>query len=143
MPSSIRLVRVDGAKWASRLDELHRICLPGDDLYDTLKGHWWVAFEGPQAVAFAGYSPVSREPGYAYLCRSGVIPSHRGRGIQKRLIKVRVRHARAAGYRCLISATYFNPPSANSLIACGFRMYDPHTPWLDTGACYWRLPLSQ
>ena len=53
------------------------------------------------------------------LCRSGVIKSFRGKGIQKKLIRSRERFSRTLGWKWLITDTTDNPPSSNSLISCG------------------------
>jgi GNAT superfamily N-acetyltransferase len=69
------------------------------------------------------------------------LPSHRGQGVQKRLIRARIRQARALGWNWLITDTYLNPASANSLIATGFKMYEPSQPWGAKQTLYWRLKL--
>jgi GNAT superfamily N-acetyltransferase len=76
-------------------------------------------------------------PGTGYLCRAGVLESHRGRGLQKRLIRVRERKARKLGWTHVVTDTYENPASANSLIKCGFRSYLPRNPWGAKGVAYW------
>ncbi len=76
-----------------------------------------------------------------YLCRSGVVPEHRGKGLQKRLIRVRETYARNMAMNWVISDTTCNPPSANSLIACGFKLYEPAQPWGNRSTIYWRKRL--
>jgi hypothetical protein len=41
----------------------------------------------------------------------------------------------------LVTDTHDNPASANSLIARGFKLFDPTKPWGATGTLYWRLKL--
>ena len=41
----------------------------------------------------------------------------------------------------LVSSTIENCVSANHLIECGFRLFDPITPWEHDGALYWRKEL--
>lgn len=139
----IRIVRADtdDDATAALLKYLQLACLPGDTP-TTLDGHWWIAYDGTRPVAFCGLRGVG-DPVYAgYLCRAGVIPEYRGRGIQKRLIRVRERKAKALGWPEVISDTNLNPASANSLIACGFRTYTPEEPWGFETATYWRKPLT-
>jgi hypothetical protein len=62
-------------------------------------------------------------------------------GLQKRLIRVRERMARELGWAWLITDTFQNPPSANSLISCGFKNFAPTKPWGFAGANYWRKKL--
>lgn len=120
------------------LRRLQRLCLPGDTVYPTSEGTWWIAYHDGQVAGFAGLVPSSRWLETGYLCRAGVLPEHRGRGLQKKLIKVRIAHARRLGWRWLLTDTRQNPPSANSLIACGFKMYDPAHPWGFKDSVYWR-----
>jgi GNAT superfamily N-acetyltransferase len=77
-----------------------------------------------------------------YLCRSGVIPKARGKGLQRKLISVRLRFARARCMTWAISDTFHNPASANNLIRCGFSMYEPSQPWGAKGTLYWRRRLN-
>lgn len=93
-------------------------------------------------AGFAGLAPSSRWADTGYLCRAAVLPDYRGRGLQKRLIRVRIAKARRLGWRWLVTDTRQNPASANSLIDCGFRMFEPSEPWSFSDACYWRLKLT-
>jgi L-amino acid N-acyltransferase YncA len=70
-----------------------------------------------------------------------VLPAHRGQGIQKRLIRVRLRQARALGWNWVVTDTHDNPASSNSLIARGFKLFDPSKPWGADKTLYWRLKL--
>lgn len=117
-------------------------CLPDDEQLDPHKGHWWVVTTGGQGVAFAGLLPVPSWPGTGYLCRAGVTRSHRGHGLQRRMIAARIAKAKSLGMERVITTTYDNPQSSNNIIAAGFRMYQPQTPWGATGTCYWVLSLN-
>lgn len=139
----IRLRRVKPAgKWASLLDYLQLECLPEDALCEYKAGDlWWIAFNGDQPVGFAGIRPLENV-GLWYLCRAGVIPSARGQGLQKRLIRVRLAGAKAAGGVLAISDTEKgNCASSNSLIAAGFRTYTPQYQWALPTSIYWRKTL--
>jgi GNAT superfamily N-acetyltransferase len=123
------------------LRRLHEICLPHDELPDFTRGEWWIAARSGEAVAFAGMVPSAQWLETAYLVRAGVVPDHRGQGLQKRLIRVRLARARAHGWRWAITYTWNNPPSANALIACGFKSYQPRDPWASETVNYWRREL--
>lgn len=139
----MKIQRVDGVRHAEVLRELQRAALPEDKPVPTRStGWWWLAFDGDTPVAFAGLAPSSQWQDTGYLCRAGVLESHRGKGLQKRLIQVRAAHARRLGWQWLVTDTRRNPASANSLIACGFRMYEPSNPWSFRDAVYWRLRLA-
>ena len=76
-----------------------------------------------------------------YLCRAGVIPAARGHGLQKKMIRVRLQKAKKLGYKWAVTDTYENPPSANSLISAGFKMFTPSDAWAGEGAIHWRRAL--
>ncbi len=92
-------------------------------------GAWWIARAGREVAAYAAVYAAGKTPNAGYLARCGVLPRFRGHGLQKRLIRLRIRHARAQGWDALVTDTFNdNYASANSLIACGFRLYKPEFP---------------
>ena len=124
------------------LAKLQKQCLPYDDPYNTTSGYWWLAYsEAGVPVAFGGLVPSMRWADCGYLCRAGVLSSHRGQGLQKKIIRTRIRQAKKLGWKWLITDTYDNPPSANSLINAGFKLFTPTKPWGVEGTLYWRLKL--
>jgi GNAT superfamily N-acetyltransferase len=143
----IRVKRVDPAKpaTAALLQWLQLEVLPQDVPMEPGDGVWWVAYDGPSPIAFASLKVSELYPeGWAYLSRAGVLPPYRGRGLQKRLIRAREAFARRSGLTTLITdTTCSNAPSSNSLIACGFRLYQPARPWGLPSANYWIKRLTR
>lgn len=133
----MRIREVNGAVWTPTLLELHRETLPADSPCDFGLGWWWIAFDGDRPVAFAGMTPVKSWAHTVYLKRAGVLESHRGKHLQRRLIQSRINKARKLGMVRVITDTFLNPPSANNLIACGFRQYEPENGWSFPHAAYW------
>lgn len=125
-----------------RLLNLQKICLPNDSIYDTNFGSWWIACQDGCDIGFAGLVRSVRWSDCGYLCRAGVVPGYRGRGLQKKFIRVRIRQAKTFGWKWLVTDTRFNPASANNLISCGFKMFDPTDPWGCKHTLYWRKALS-
>lgn len=123
------------------LIELHKSCLPSDYYPNFMSAIWWIAFENKKPVAFCGLSAVSSWKNAGYLCRAGVIDAYKGRGIQRKLIRIREKKARKLGYEWLISDTTNNNPSANNLISCGYKLYQPETKWAYPNSLYWRKKL--
>jgi GNAT superfamily N-acetyltransferase len=117
--------------------ELDRLCFPDDEPYPVEGAQWWLAL-GPGGVplgyAGAKVMPLDR---HTYLCRAGVLPQARGRGLQRRLIRTRLAWARKVGAVGCYTYTIANPASANSLISCGFRAFEPKWRWGGNSACYW------
>jgi len=132
--------RVDIRKESVQLKllALQKICLPHDQPYDTNFGSWWIATQDGNDIGFAGLVRSVSWNDCGYLCRAGVVPAARGRGLQKQFIRVRVRQAKALGWNWVVTDTRLNPASANSLISCGFKMFEPSKPWGCKDTLYWR-----
>lgn len=144
MKPAYRTRRVDGTDddVADTLRDLHDQCF-GDTApqIDPENGHWWLTFTGREPVAFCGLLPSAQWLNTGYLYRVGVLPEHRGRGLQQRLIAVREAHARRLGWSHTITDTTENTPSANSLIRRGYTLYEPKRPWGLPSALYWKKAL--
>ena len=138
----IQRVDVRQSSVQTRLSQLQKKCLPYDKSYDTNHGYWWIATKNGVDCGFAGLVYSSRWSDCGYLIRCGVVPDMRGQGLQKKFIRVRIRQAKALGLRWLITSTFDNPASANSLISCGFKMFNPTKPWMAKNTSYWRLKLE-
>lgn len=104
-------------------------------------GHWWIAYLDGEPVAFAGMVASSQWMDVGYMNRAGVLPGHRGCGLQRRLMRVRELKARRIGWTCLVSDCTDNVHSANNFIRSGFRMYEPRRPWAFGHSLYWRKDL--
>lgn len=142
-PAAAQVKRIDATDPVQRalLQWIQLATLPGDEPINCDEGAWWVAYVGGAPVGFGGVKPSSQFANCGYLCRSGVIPSHRGRGLQKRLIRAREQYAKRQGWEWLLTDTCDNPASANSLASMGYRMYQPRRPWALPRSLYWRKKL--
>lgn len=120
------------------IDPVHRLdaaIFEADEPSKLLESAWFlVKFQG-QAVAFGGI----RDDGF--LLRAGVLPQHRGNGLQRRLIRRRVKWAKDNGLRKVWTYTSTsNASSANNLIREGFEVYVPEE--FNPGEfIYWRKRL--
>jgi len=135
--------RIDGSKenHAALLHWLQLEILPSDDALPTNKGWWWIVYQDDRPIGFCSLRKSAQWGDAVYLCRAGILPKYRGKKLQKRLIRVRERLAKRLKMNWLISDTYNNPASANSLISCGLRMFIPSKPWGAEGTLYWRKRL--
>lgn len=114
-----------------------RVCFPHDAPPDWEASFWWWLDDGGDVAA---YCAAMRSPyvlGAAYLSRAGVLPEYRGCGLQVRLIRARLRWAKRLGCDAVVTDTLNNPASANSLIRCDFKLWEPPKPWAGSGALYW------
>jgi GNAT superfamily N-acetyltransferase len=123
------------------LKALQKLCLPYDSPYFSPKACYWVGYWIKTPVAFCIVAPSLHWVDCVYLARAGVAPEFRGQGLQKRMISLREKWARAKKYKWAVTDTTGNPPSANSLIARGYRLYEPSAPWGLSTAIYWRKKL--
>ena len=123
------------------LHRLQKACLPDDRPYFPTNGAYWLGYDRDTPIAFCIAAPSVRWADTMYLGRAGVLPSHRGQGLQKRMILIRERWARRNGYVWSITDTADNPASANSLIKKGYRMFNPSKPWGLDYSVYWRKKL--
>ena len=136
--------RVNGKSKQKRkvIERLQKEILPVDKPVDTTEGYWWIVYtEHNKAIGFAGMKQSNQFADCVFFHRAGIDWLHQGNGLQKRLIKARIHKAKQMGFNWAVSDTTNNPASANSLIHCGFKMYEPSKPWGWTHTCYWRLKL--
>ncbi len=103
------------------------------------EGDWWLVDHGGELIAFAGMYKSKYYYTTGYLCRAAVAFEHRGQGLQKRIIRVRLRESKVQGLTCAVTDTErTNYPSVNSLISCGFRLFRPWRPWATyKNGLYW------
>lgn len=141
----VRLLRVnaeDPAVWAM-LVNLDSACFlqSAPPLTDN-EGQWWVAKVGDDTAGYCAIRESASSKEGAYLSRCGVLPRFRGKGLQKKMLRIRIAHARRTGFKYIVTDTCDNPASGNSLIACGFRMITPSYKWSFDNACYWRKAIT-
>ena len=117
---------------------LQKECLPLDTVLSPKVGWWWIAYCDGRLAGFAAMMQSSKTPEAVYLARAGTLEAFRGRGLQKKLIRERLKFAKDLGMTQAITDTTDNVASANALIATGFRMFDPDDPWGLPNTLYWR-----
>ena len=140
-----RIREVDGHddEIAEMLADIHRLTFfNAAAIPDFEWGRWWMAYHRDDPVAFAGIGPSIRAANAGYFCRVGVLERHRGNELQVRLMRALEARARSIGWRCIISDTTDNPPSANNFIRAGYRLYRPRSPWAWPHSLYWRKRIA-
>lgn len=104
----------------------------GTDVDQPKLSHlWWLCRDGSKVIGYCGLGTFMEEgKRCGFLSRSGILPEHRGKGLQRRMIRVREAAARKLGASHIITYTSDgNMPSANNLIATGYRLYSPANAW--------------
>jgi GNAT superfamily N-acetyltransferase len=100
-------------------------------------GYWWLVHGAGQIVGFAGLTQFTPFPGIGYLKRAAVLPEHRGRGLQSRLIEIRIEKAKSIGWTHIVSSCEIsNISSANNFIRSGFVLCRPERPW-EKDSLFW------
>lgn len=132
----IKRIDITNSFIANDVLNLHYICFDGQSK-PQLDNWWWGVYDESDLIGFCSLYPSIQWRNAVYLYRVGVHPHYRGKGLQRRLINVRLKFARKMGYDYAVTDTRQNPSSANNLIRCGFLMYKPSNPWSFNDACYW------
>lgn len=140
------LVPANEAKYAAIVADLHARLFPTLIFPYPHWGDWWVAWHGEKPVAFAHQEPTAFYPNTGYFGRVGVLPEHRGHGLQSRLMKMAAKRARRAhAWEALVSDTTRNPHSAANFERCGWVRFEPapehRKQWGSRQTIYWRKEL--
>lgn len=139
------IVEVDGsdpdiAKTLHHFNSLAPELFPELSESHLLDGYWWIVYHGDEPVAFAGL--VSFEIGnVSYFKRCYVLPDHRGRDLQIRLMAIREFKARELRYFQIVSECAATSRSNANFRRRHFEMFDPEQPWGKPGDIYWRKTL--
>lgn len=99
---------------------------------------WWVMISGNKIV---GYCGCGFTEGICLFVRAWVHKDYRGQGLQKKMIKLRIKSA----YDCHVVVTYTtndNYPSANSLISQGFKLFSPEYAYAGREMLYFQKELA-
>lgn len=104
---------------------------PSDAPANAQLAHWFLAWDSKEAVAFCGWKPQQfggigdlYNVGFHY--RAGVLPSYRGKGLQKEMITVREKDMLLHGFKKAVTYTEVaSAASMTSLINMGYRPYAP------------------
>lgn len=81
-------------------------------------------------------------PHYGYYTRAGVLPSHQGKGLHSRMILVREKYARLAGYERIVTYTLpDNIQSISNLQKRNYRIYIPAKRYAGKKMLYWQKDL--
>lgn len=139
--------RAKSKKDFEEITRIHCIMFQGGlEEVPEFKGVWWLLYWEKKAIGFCGVHLSRYYAKTAYLCRVAVFYSHSGRQLQRKLIRVRERWARAQGMDWMVTDTGTpNYASSNSMIACGYKLWNPprETRWaFYPKPLYWHKKLS-
>lgn len=139
MRYQIREVDAASAKYAAVVARLHAKLFPGIQFPVPHWGHWWVAFLNGEPTAFAQLVQSTYFPNTGYFSRVGVLPDHRGHGLQSRFMGLAERKAIANGWEAIVSDTTKVPHSSANFVKRGWWRFTPDVPWGRAATVYWRI----
>lgn len=93
---------------------------------------WWVIEDKGQIISYCGSLYAE---GVCIFVRAWVFKDYRGKGIQSKMIKTRLKAAKG----CYMAITYVHPDgisSMNNLVNNGFRFYVPQAKYAGDGFLY-------
>lgn len=126
---------------SSTIAKLDKTIFPEDHSIRFKECYFWLAFKGREPV---GYACLNVKYGLAYFERGGVLKSHCGKGLYKRLIRAACAQAKRMKFDSVITYTLLdNVPSINGLTACGFRADNPEFKFVGNRVCYWKKKLKK
>lgn len=122
------------------VQEMDRKCFPDDKWDNTTNMKWWLLKKDGIPVGYCSCRMIM--PDTCYFTRAGILPSARGKGLQKKLINVRVNWARKQGAKYVITYTSMdNFASLVNLIKSGFKMFNPQWAWAGKEFFYFKKDL--
>jgi len=107
-----------------RLDAL---CFPIDTPAALDGADWFIAWDGASPAAFCAWKGIDHDgTPVGFHFRAGVLPSWRGQGLQRQMVRLREAEMRARGLRRAVTYTDADgAASMRNLIAEGYRPYVP------------------
>ena len=128
--------RIEFDDYADEICELNRKRFIGRT--PAVDDWFWIAHVDGYCVAFASMRESSSWCDAVYMSLCVVREHFSGMGLQRRLLRARIRFAKAKGYSWAVTDTTDNPASANNLIRCGFNTFMPSHPWAYERTIYWK-----
>ena len=123
---------------------LHDEIFPSDDFDENVERNAaWLIRNHTAVIGFCMARPLSSDPATLFLSRAGLISKARGKGLQKRMIRVRVAYARKNGFKKVITYVHRdNIQSAVNLEKCRFRLYAPAEDWAGKNFLYFMMVID-
>lgn len=110
---------------------IQKICFcAGEEQIEYEHASWWIARQGEDEAGFICLQQSAYWSDCFYLARVGVVEDHQGHGLMQKLVRAAIGWAKKKGYAYIVTDVLtWNAASANGLINCGFRLFDPEEKW--------------
>ena len=125
------------------IEAADRVCFPFDKPYMFAwdKNASWVAHDKEELVGYLSAHPLRN--GIWFFSRVGFMPSHRGQGLQRKLMTVMERHGRREGWREVVTYTVGrNGYSTANILEAGYRTYEPRKSYVGFQVVHLRKKLG-
>ena len=137
------MIRRAGPDDIEAIEAMDRVCFPFDRpyMFSWDKNVSWIVEEGGEYVAYLSAHPLRN--GVWFFSRVGVMPSHRGQGLQRKLMTAMERHGRREGWREIV--TYCvgrNGHSIANILEAGYRTYEPRKSYVGWQCVHMRKRLG-
>ena len=120
----------------TRLKELDQhTVFPGCNDEFQKNRDWWVQLNEEQKII--AYCGCLYNQGICIFIRAWVDRSARGKGLQKKMIKARIKSAKQTCKTVITYTTADNIHSINNLIKTGFILYEPVYKYSGPNVLYW------
>jgi GNAT superfamily N-acetyltransferase len=123
------------------IDRLSAVCF-GWRIGHQSHAYHWLAYDRladgcMEPVAFASMQVINESR--AFFASVGVLPEYRGRGLQRRFVRLAERLASGIGMTEVVATVVYNNwPSMNNFIRCGYVTYVPEMLWGVSKTVYFR-----
>lgn len=136
-------MRIRKSERVDTVQKLNDEIFPGEPLDHNVLDEHWIAWDGDTPIGFATIRPLVYDNDTAYLSRAGVTERGTGKGLHRRLIKIRLQWAKRNGYTRVITYTSRdNCKSYYNLQKCGFYLYEPGYRYVGKDFLYWRYDVE-
>ena len=133
------------------IQRLNRKIFTGEliDTTDDAKCIWWIVKINEEVAGYCSLKKIEVDGQIGgYLARAGVLPAFRGRGLQQKMIGVRLAEAKSRGWPWVVTDTYKgNAASIASLQRMGFDEFKPNKPWIPPAwakvSKFWKINLAK
>lgn len=130
----MQIRRVTNSTQLQKIAAMDAICFPNDDpISDWHESDWYLVYEGGDILGYGSKKELAGD--ITYLNRVGVLPAHRGKGIQRKLLDRRIKDSQ--GSTIITYTVNSNPASSNNLIRKGFLLFIPENQWVEGEVLYW------
>ena len=129
------MIRIRQTTNIELINKLQLKYLPGDALYENPLAVYWVIWDSKVPI---GFCILSTYEDHGFLARAGISYKYYGKGLQKRLIRIRDLYAKKQGLvGCLTYTHRDNIASSRNLQSCGYKLYKPFHDYAGIEFLYW------